>query len=703
MRRLRLLATVLVLLIAAAVAKAPHAQAAWLDPDLERQLVAAGDDQPVRGYLLLKDRVDLNALVTGLDASSAGRARRHFAVITAYRDHAAVTQGPLLDFLAQEQHAQKGVSFRSFWIQNAVALTAPPQVYARLIGRHDVGWLFADPQIAPIAPVDVSPSAPTAAKGIEPGIEATRAPELWDLGIDGTGVLVGDMDTGCDGAHPAFAERWRGLTAAAATCWYDPAQGASFPHDYGSHGTHTMGTMIGDDGAGNAIGMAPGATWIAAAVIDVPGVDIFSEAVAAFQWFADPDGDPQTLDDVPAVVNNSWGIHNLFGGCKSQFWDAIDVAEAAGVAVVFAAGNEGPFPMSLRSPSDRIASDFNVFSVGALAQGGETIARFSSRGPSACDKTTVKPEVCAVGKNVRSSIPNGAYGKMSGTSMAAPHVSGAIALLRQAFPNAAVNDLKAALYFSARDLGDPGEDNIYGRGRIDVMAAYHFLSDSCDKDNDGHQDYACGGDDCNDLEPTVYPGAEEKCDGLDNACSGTLPADEQDADNDGYMTCQGDCEPEDPQMHPGHKEVCDGKDNNCDGILLDAEKDEDGDGIPGCAGDCRPDDPGSYPGAEEQCDGLDNDCDGWLGSGESDPDRDGYLGCADDCNDQNDSVHPQASEDCSDGIDNDCDGRIDLNDVDCFSRPPLPVDDDDNDNTGGVKDDEESSEDSKNEDEPCGC
>ena len=183
------------------------------------------------------------------------------------------------------------------------------------------------------------------------------------------------------------------------------------------------------------------------------GVNITTGAVAAFEWFADPDLNPATIDDVPAVVNNSWRLINPFSKCRTEFWAAMDTAEAAGVAVVFAAGNEGPFYSTMNSPPDRITTDINAFAVGALKQDGQNIATFSSRGPSGCDRATIKPEVTAVGKDVRSSVPSGQYSTMSGTSMAAPHVSGAVVLLRQAFPDATVDDLKYALYYSAVDLG----------------------------------------------------------------------------------------------------------------------------------------------------------------------------------------------------------------------------------------------------------
>jgi len=663
MRRYLFLLLALAFLLAATTV-----HAAWVDPTLEDYLNTAGGQDVINSYVVLKDRVNLPQLVARLDAEKANRSRRHFEIITTLQDQAAMTQEPLLAFLEQARRQGLVRSYRPFWIENAVAVKALPEFYDQLSLRPEVWRIYYDYKLELIAPVRVAESDMGGARGIEPGIELTRAPELWDLGIDGTGQIAGDMDTGCDGAHPAFASRWRGLTEPLNECWYDPAENNTFPIDYMGHGTHTMGTMVGDDGGDNQIGMAPGAKWIASAVIDVPGVDIFTEAVASFEWFADPDGNPATLDDVPAVINNSWGITPP-PKCDDVFWASMDVAEAAGVAVMFAAGNEGPMKGSLRSPADRITTQFNAFSIGALKPNGTGIASFSSRGPSKCDWATIKPEVSARGVQVRSSMPDESYGEMDGTSMATPHVAGAIILLRQAYPEATVEQLKMALYFSAVDLGAEGEDNTYGMGRIDVMAAYQLMTHLCDKDLDGYDDPSCGGNDCNDMDPAINPDATEICDAKDNDCSGAPGADEVDEDGDGFMICQGDCNDADATIYPGAEELCDAKDNNCDESLGEGEVDQDGDAFMICQGDCNDNDATIYPGAPEICDNLDNNCDSFLGTDEVDHDGDGWSVCDGDCNDEDNFMYPGHPEICTDGKDNDCNGYIDQGDLACQEQP----------------------------------
>jgi len=217
--------------------------------------------------------------------------------------------------------------------------------------------------------------------------------------------------------------------------------------------------------------VAPGAQWITAAVID-QGVSFsatIADILSAFDWALDPDGDTLTTNDVPDVICNSWGVpKGVFGDCDNTFWTAIDNVEAAGIVTIFAAGNEGPNPKTMRNPADRASSPLNTLSVGSIDPATKVIADFSSRGPATCDGVTIKPELVAPGVNIYSSYKGGQYHLMSGTSMSAPFVAGLVALMRQYNPNATVEEIKSALIASTQDLGLPGEDNSYGNGLIDA-------------------------------------------------------------------------------------------------------------------------------------------------------------------------------------------------------------------------------------------
>ncbi len=188
-----------------------------------------------------------------------------------------------------------------------------------------------------------------------PGVLAIEADRVWnELGITGTGAIVANMDTGVDALHPALSARWRGNFAPAAHCWRDAAGfGDPTPEDHLGHGTHVMGTICGL-GPNDAIGVAPGALWIADNTLNQGTGGAFdSDVTTGLQWFSDPDGNSSTDDDVPDVVQNSWGVNELFAGyvdCDSRWWAAIDNCEVAGVVLTYSAGGDGAWPRVAAEP-----------------------------------------------------------------------------------------------------------------------------------------------------------------------------------------------------------------------------------------------------------------------------------------------------------------------------------------------------------------
>ena len=363
-------------------------------------------------------------------------------------------QAPLLAELAVLQRAGHVRHVRSLWIAGAVAVTADAEAIAALSARPDVRSIESD-SVLPIHPADAITG--------EPGVAAAGAPELWSHGIDGRGITVASLDTGVDLTHAELSGRYRG----GSNSWFDPFGQHAQPADLNGHGTQVMGIMV----AGDGIGMAPGARFIAARVFNDAGVSTDSGVHLAFQWLLDPDGNPAT-DDAPDVVNASWGA--LIASCDTEFEPDLQALRAAHILPVFAAGNSGPAASTDTSPGNLP----EAFAVGATAT-DTTIAPFSSVGPSRCGNAF--PSLVAAGTGIRSTdrFGLGATG-LAGTSFAAPHVAGALALLLQMAPQLSADEQASLLTQTARDLGVPGPDSTFGAGSLDVAAAAHLLSPALD-------------------------------------------------------------------------------------------------------------------------------------------------------------------------------------------------------------------------------
>ncbi len=433
----------------------------------------------LRVLVFMNDQVDIESLDARLYRENATLKRRAYEVITALQNKANATQPDMIAYFENNIESREVYSYESYWIANMFMVECKSSIVKSLMTRTDVGSMDLDALLEYDKPVSFQKSE--SILGSEAGLKIINAPKLWAAGITGQGQIVMDIDTGVDPTHPALSYKYRGLHVPAAQAWFDPA-GTTTPSDCDGHGTHTMGTMTGRSLAGDTVGVAPDAEWIAAKTIcSSPHT---SNSVAAFQWSINPDGDPNTTSDMPASINNSWYDPNVSNECTSIYKTTMDAVEAAGIGVVFSAGNSGPGTSTITSPKNINTDEVTIWSTaaidGASYLGGSTnpAASFSSRGPSTCGGTgslLIKPEGSAPGVNVRSSYPGGGYSLLSGTSMASPHVAGAVALLKSFAPNLTGKQIKMALYNTAKDLGAPGEDNVYGMGLIDVYAAFLSL------------------------------------------------------------------------------------------------------------------------------------------------------------------------------------------------------------------------------------
>lgn len=464
-------------------------EGAVVSPDLQAVLQAALPDQEVPIIINFADQVDVNQMPAVPASGHPGddKVLRRNAIGTALKDKADKTQGPLRALL----QGRGGKNMRPLWITNSIAVTVPVSVISDLMSRPEIESIQLD------AVIQASPITPAAVNPPQWNITRINAPTLWSAGIDGTHVVVASLDSGVDINHPDLKYRWRGGSCSAppdCPSWYDPYNMTTIPYGIPyagtdteldlthAHGTHTMGIMVGGtaDPQRSAIGVAPGARWISAKIFDdATGTATSSVILQAFQWVLQPAGDAA---NAPDVVNNSWtaGLQNT---CDTTFEAAISNLRAAGIEVVFAAGNV-PLPPAAANSSFSPSNNADVFAVGAT-DNNNAIANFSAWGPSAClDRTTNFPNVVAPGVTISSSVPIGsvsfpkgphiAYLNFSGTSMAAPHVVGAAALLAEAMPLLTPDQIETAFELSAPQLGSLDPNNTYGFGLLDVAAAYQY-------------------------------------------------------------------------------------------------------------------------------------------------------------------------------------------------------------------------------------
>ncbi|MBA4371553.1 MAG: hypothetical protein C0402_01685 [Thermodesulfovibrio sp.] len=435
--------------------------AGLISPELGDIVAAGRPSGEIQVIINLADKADISSF------RDKDKKQRRQKIVSGLRARAELSQRPLHSFL--NRTAAKRI--KSLWIKNAVAATIPADLVPVIAGLPGVESVVLDSVIS--APV-VQAGAAVAA---EWNIDRINAPALWAAGITGSGVVVANMDTGVHVTHPDLLASYRGGT----NSWYDPYTPSTLPYDQAGgssgHGTGTMGVMVGGDAGGTSLGVAPGAQWIAAKLFDDFGSANTSDVHAAFQWLIDPDGNPVTAD-APDIVNASWGYRDDPGACITEFEPDIAALKTAGIALIFSAGNAGPNPATSVSP----ANNAGAFAVGATDI-SNTIASFSSRGPSACGGSFF-PHVVAPGVNIRlaslGGCPAGScdYTTGSGTSFAAPHVSGAMALLLSAFPSLTPAELETALQQTAINIGAPVTvPNVtYGYGLIDVSAALTYLT-----------------------------------------------------------------------------------------------------------------------------------------------------------------------------------------------------------------------------------
>lgn len=417
-------------------------------------------------WVRFADRADLSKASAIKDWNKRGT-----AVYDALRKQAETSQA---DVVSQLKKAN--IDHTSYWISNAVLVRGGTSDLAQSLAKQaEVSQILETSVFVNDKPVAKKADTTMGKDAVEWGIAAINADDVWASGVTGQGITVASIDSGTDVTHPALRPKYRGLLPGGTLDnnynFFDSAgacNDAGDPCDTDAHGTHTMGTMVGSDGA-NQIGVAPDANWI-----EANGCSTCADAdlMESGQWMLAPtrvDGTSPDPSKRPHVINNSWGSRNP---SNEPFMEDITLAwEAAGIFGQWSNGNSGPGCNTSGSPGSRVAN----YSAGAFDASGR-IASFSARG--AGQDGLIKPNISAPGVNVRSSLPGGAYGSYDGTSMASPHVAGAVALLWSAAPSL-IGDIagtRALLNSTAVDVADTTcggtaeNNNIWGQGKLDVQA-----------------------------------------------------------------------------------------------------------------------------------------------------------------------------------------------------------------------------------------
>ncbi|GAB4578088.1 MAG: hypothetical protein Fur0022_08210 [Anaerolineales bacterium] len=459
--------------------------AEWRDKVDPWVLETAAEQSETEFLVFLTEQADLSATETMQTKAEKGT--------YVYQTLSALAEKTQKPILAQLDALQ--VEYKSFWVANMIWVRGDMSVVQAMAQRADVYHLYANPTVPLEALPEENQEALLNPQTIEWNILMVNADDVWNAGVTGEGAVIAGQDTGYDWDHPALINQYRGWNGSSADHnynWFDaiggnvPCPNPAVPCDDNGHGTHTMGTMVGDDGGSNQIGMAPGAKWIGCRNMD-QGNGTPATYSTCYQFFIAPtdvNGNNPNPLLAPHVINNSWGCP-ASEGCTDPnvMLTIVENVVAAGILTAHSAGNSGPSCSTVNTPSAIYDASFTVGSTTS----SNTMSSFSSRGPVTVDGSNrMKPDISAPGSGIRSSLPGTGYGTLSGTSMAAPHVAGLTGLLVSANPALAGNvalleDImeQTAVAVTVNPPQTCGgvssntiPNNTFGYGRIDAFAAY---------------------------------------------------------------------------------------------------------------------------------------------------------------------------------------------------------------------------------------
>ncbi|MCB8942593.1 MAG: S8 family serine peptidase [Ardenticatenaceae bacterium] len=428
--------------------------------DLQTAVATANPNTPLRFIVHFQETADFSRTPLPTD-----EIERRTLMVQTLQETAVTSQAALISQLDDWQANGRIRHYRPLWIINAIAIVGTADTIPQIATRPEVKQIELDNSF-PLIPAFADPDytalfqflpANPPTETYSWGLDRIRAPHVWHgLGYDGSDVTIAIMDSGVDWQHPDLLPNYRGNLGGGsyqhAGNWYQATYPTlTVPVDWVGHGTHVAGTAVGQNG----IGVAPGANWIATAIVDQYGNIYTSSAHAAFQWLLAPNNNPALAPD---IVNASWGGSPI----ATAFLDDVEILYQAGIIAVFAAGNSGPFAQTIGTP----AAYTHTLAIGASDE-FNTVAWFSSRGPSTFTSEP-RPHLIAPGTNIVSAYLNNQYALSHGTSMAAPHAAGAAALLLSQNPALTIEDVKQRLLASALPVAANHPNNESGWGQLDI-------------------------------------------------------------------------------------------------------------------------------------------------------------------------------------------------------------------------------------------